>query len=243
VHINIDDGPTANDDSTNTTAGVAVNVSVLANDTDPENDPLSVIGKTDGANGTVVINPGNQTVKYTPNPGFVGSDQFTYTMWDGQVSATANVFVDVADTPQVSVVLAGPPDIYKNHDGFGIPYGGYTWFTLSRSGSTSSSLMVTFFLGGDGTAMSPPSDPCYAVRPNDFTASNCNIAPFPNGYYVIMGVGQASMDIGVESENNPSDCDGVQTVLFTIPDNPGGGYVPDPNAHQANASLHIDENN
>jgi hypothetical protein len=243
VHINIDDGPTANDDSTNTTAGVAVNVSVLANDTDPENDPLSVIGKTDGANGTVVINPGNQTVKYTPNPGFVGSDQFTYTMWDGQVSATANVFVDVADTPQVSVVLAGPPDIYKNHDGFGIPYGGYTWFTLSRSGPTTSSLMVTFFLGGDGTAMSPPSDPCYAVRPNDFTASNCNIAPFPNGYYVIMGVGQASTDIGVESENNPSDCDGVQTVLFTIPDNPGSGYVPDPNARQANASLHIDENN
>ncbi|HHP7243360.1 MAG TPA: Ig-like domain-containing protein, partial [Elainellaceae cyanobacterium] len=49
---------------------------------------------TDGANGTVIINP-DGTVKYTPNADFNGTDSFTYTVTSGGVEETATVTVTV----------------------------------------------------------------------------------------------------------------------------------------------------
>ncbi len=58
--------------------------SVTANDTDPENDPLTVTaGATSTNGGTVVMNP-NGSFTYLPPANFVGpSDTFTYTLDDG----------------------------------------------------------------------------------------------------------------------------------------------------------------
>jgi hypothetical protein len=51
----------------------------LDNDSDPEGAPLAVTGVTQGADGTVTINP-NSTVNYSPDPDFNGSDTFEYTV-------------------------------------------------------------------------------------------------------------------------------------------------------------------
>ncbi len=70
---------------------------LLGNDTDPNGDPLSlnttpVSGTT---NGTVVINP-DGTYTYTPDPGFTGTDQFTYTICDPDgLCDTATVYITV----------------------------------------------------------------------------------------------------------------------------------------------------
>jgi hypothetical protein len=49
-----------------------------------------------GTNGSVVINPDN-TVTYTPNAGFTGTDTFTYTANDGTAdSAPATVTINVS---------------------------------------------------------------------------------------------------------------------------------------------------
>ena len=56
---------------------------MLANDSDPDGDPLTVTGVTDPPNGTATINPDN-TVTYRPECGFLGTDTFTYTIDDGQ---------------------------------------------------------------------------------------------------------------------------------------------------------------
>ncbi|MGB2984286.1 MAG: Ig-like domain-containing protein, partial [Phycisphaerae bacterium] len=75
--------PDAVDDAVSTTEDTAVTTgNVLANDTDPEGDTLSVTGFTQGANGTVVDN-GDGTFTYTPNADFSGTDSFTYTVDDG----------------------------------------------------------------------------------------------------------------------------------------------------------------
>ena len=50
-------------------------------DTDPEGEPLEVIAVTQPSNGTAVLN-GDQTITYTPDPGFFGNDSFTYTLRD-----------------------------------------------------------------------------------------------------------------------------------------------------------------
>jgi YD repeat-containing protein len=52
------------------------------NDTDPENDPLTIATSTNGAHGTVAIVSGG--LKYTPTTGYYGADAFTYQISDGQ---------------------------------------------------------------------------------------------------------------------------------------------------------------
>jgi hypothetical protein len=68
-------------------------ISVLANDTDPNGDKISVKTVTQGSFGTVSINP-DGTVRYTPGSGFTGSDSFNYTIADvAGLTSTASVSV------------------------------------------------------------------------------------------------------------------------------------------------------
>jgi hypothetical protein len=89
VEFSVGDGPVnrppvANDDSATTLKGAAVTISVLANDHDPDNDPLSVGDLTQPANGVATLNP-NGTITYAPHATFTGADSFTYRAFDGQL--------------------------------------------------------------------------------------------------------------------------------------------------------------
>ena len=74
--------PIAVADTATTQAGTAVDIAVLANDSDPDNNPLTITAVTNVVNGTATIN-GNNTITYTPTAGFSGSDSFSYTISDG----------------------------------------------------------------------------------------------------------------------------------------------------------------
>ena len=93
--------PTAVDDATTTAEGTAVDIDVVANDTDLEGDPLQVTSVTMPSNGTAVIKPGSATtITYTPNSSFHGSDSFTYVASDGNGgtdTGTVNVTVTAVD--------------------------------------------------------------------------------------------------------------------------------------------------
>jgi len=68
---------------------------VLYNDRSVEGDPLSAVPKDDVNNGTLVLNQ-DGSFSYTPNPYFVGLDQFTYIASDGvneSVPTTATIEV------------------------------------------------------------------------------------------------------------------------------------------------------
>jgi hypothetical protein len=67
---------------------------LLANDTDPDGDPLTVISVTATSTngGSVVLGGGKVT--YTPLPAFVGTDRFSYTISDGR-GGTATAAVEV----------------------------------------------------------------------------------------------------------------------------------------------------
>src|SRR5262245_19935850 len=89
--------PAATDDSASTDEDTAVDINVLDNDTDLDGNPLTVSGKTDGQHGTVVINA-NNTLTYTPDANYNGTDSFTYTISDGQ-GGTATATVSVVINP------------------------------------------------------------------------------------------------------------------------------------------------
>ena len=101
--------PKAMNDTATTTAGKAVTISnVLANDTDPDGNTLSVTANTNPANGTVTRSGSSFT--YTPKAGFTGTDTFTYTISDGKggtATGTVTITVTAANQPPKAVPDAG----------------------------------------------------------------------------------------------------------------------------------------
>ncbi len=98
--------PVANDDTASTEQDVAVDVDVLANDSDPTNDLLSVTAfDAASANSGTVACTGAGICTYIPPTGFTGTDTFDYTISDGQETATATVTVTVTSPAPV-----GDPD-------------------------------------------------------------------------------------------------------------------------------------
>ncbi|HEY2909971.1 MAG TPA: Ig-like domain-containing protein, partial [Gemmataceae bacterium] len=73
-------------------------------------ETVTVVAASQPANGTVVIQPGATSVTYQPNPTFVGTDSFTYTLGDGHggvASATITVDVHRSNTQAVNLVAIG----------------------------------------------------------------------------------------------------------------------------------------
>jgi VCBS repeat-containing protein len=98
-------GPVARGDPAQTDEDLAVTISsaaLLANDTDANLDPLTIVGVGNGANGTAVLSQSG-SITYTPNADFNGTDTFSYTVSDGLggfSTATVTVTVNpVADEP------------------------------------------------------------------------------------------------------------------------------------------------
>jgi len=103
------DPVTANDDDAETNEDTPVNITVLGNDSDIDtSDILMVISNTDGANGTVFLE-NDQSLTYTPDENFFGTDSFTYGISDGNggsdmATVTANPGNDAPVTTPGSVV-------------------------------------------------------------------------------------------------------------------------------------------
>ena len=109
VTVSANQPPVANDDAATTNEDAAVNINVLANDTDPVGtiDPTTVVVVSAPANGTTSVNSTTGVVTYTPNANFFGINTFTYNVKDnnGATSNTATVTVTVTDVndPPVAV--------------------------------------------------------------------------------------------------------------------------------------------
>ncbi len=72
-----------------------VSSSVLANDNDPDGNPIAVTGlATSPAHGTVTINP-DGSFNYLPATGYVGSDSFQYNVSDGVATSTGTVTITI----------------------------------------------------------------------------------------------------------------------------------------------------
>ncbi|MEL7038204.1 MAG: Ig-like domain-containing protein [Cyanobacteria bacterium J06592_8] len=96
----VNDIPDAVDDTVIVPFNQFTAINVLANDLDPDNDPLSVTLSTLPTNGTATLT--DNIFTYTPNPGFIGSDSFLYNINDG------NGGIDTA-TVILNIVSPGSP--------------------------------------------------------------------------------------------------------------------------------------
>ena len=174
----VQDVPRAVDDRATVAQDQAVDIPLLANDSDPDGDPLTLVSAT-AASGSVVINP-DGTLRYVPVAGFVGTDVIRYTIDDGQGgTATASVAVTVTavnhapiaqadavrtneDSPVTIAVLANDSDqdrdplsvtdVGATHGGVIVNADGTLTYTPDANYSGTDTIRYTIADGRGGTA-------------------------------------------------------------------------------------------
>ncbi|MEL6828598.1 MAG: cadherin-like domain-containing protein, partial [Pseudomonadota bacterium] len=133
--------PAPSNDAFSTSVGVAIVIDIaadlLANDTDPNGDAIGFVEATQPTNGLLTDN-GDGTYTYTPDSGYEGSDSFSYTVSDGDLTATADVNITIGNTIDVW---------YGTEQTFGSPGVAQDWINvLGNVGGDVASL--TFALNG-----------------------------------------------------------------------------------------------
>ena len=101
--------PIANNDAKTLEQGQSTTVDVLANDTDADNDPLTITNITNSNNGTATIS--NNRINYSPKVGFSGIDTYTYTIDDAKggiatatITFTVTIPAPIANADSISAV-------------------------------------------------------------------------------------------------------------------------------------------
>ena len=99
--------PVANNDARSVPMNTPISIDLLANDTDSDGITIVLYEFSQPANGTVTQS--GSGVHYTPNTGFTGVDQFTYTIanYQEQISAEATVTITVTEDVFGSLARAG----------------------------------------------------------------------------------------------------------------------------------------
>jgi hypothetical protein len=109
--------PMANDDTASTPVNTPIDIAVLANDTDPNNDPRTLTAVTDPPHGAASVNQ-NGTAHYVPDASYAGTDGFDYTVSDGKGGT---------DTGHVTVTVTLPALHVADLDGSSATSGKTAW--------------------------------------------------------------------------------------------------------------------
>ncbi|OQY29945.1 MAG: hypothetical protein B6244_01415 [Candidatus Cloacimonetes bacterium 4572_55] len=106
------DPPVATDDTASTLEDTPINLSVLANDSDPNEDDLHISLVSDPAHGTAEIVSNDTQILYEPDNNFNGSDTLTYTISDSPETRD----VDIGTVIVTVIGVNDPPQFLKGAD-------------------------------------------------------------------------------------------------------------------------------
>jgi len=225
---------------------------VLANDYDPDGDPITAVSPTQPANGYVILRS-DGSLDYTPDPGFSGDDVFTYKASDGSLTSTpAQVKISVtggntapvanpdtyATDVNTTLVVAAPGVLANDYDAdgdaltaqqLGTPSHGTLMFS-SNGGFTYipdlnySGDDIFTYQAFDGVATSTPVQVTITVSGGGNTEPEAN----SDAYVTDIGV-QLVVDAltGVLANDFDVDGDTLTAVLWVAPINGSLNLQPD----------------
>ncbi len=223
VHVVSNTPPVANNDSYSTNEDVALTVAgpgILGNDTDAENNPLTVILVSGPSHGSVALNA-NGSFTYTPNANYNGSDSFTYKANDGidnsNTAATVSITVNpVNDAP--SFTKGGDQTVVEDAGAQSVT----NWATAISAGpADEAGQTLTFVVTGNsnpslfaaGPAVSASGALTYTPAPNANGSATITLKLTDNGGTANGGVdasGEQTFVINVTAVNDaPSFTKGV----------------------------------
>ena len=257
----INDDPVANDDIDTTRQDTALTVQapgVLANDSDPEGDALTVTDATDPANGSVTVNA-DGSFTYVPDPGYFGLDSFDYTISDGN-SGTDTATVDITINPFVAPIAVDDSWTTSEDTPLTVPAPGVLGNDSDPDGDPLAVADVTdppngsIAINSDGSFTYTPDADFHGV--DTFTYQACDTTGLCHTALVMITVDPANdppvagddLDSTLEETpvtvsvlDNDSDVDG-DTLTVTDATDPANGsvvvnadgtitYTPDPDFH------------
>ena len=113
----IDDPPVAIDDPVTARSGAQVQIPVTANDYDPDGEAIVLVGVDEADHGAVEVVSAT-TVSYLPDSGFVGVDEFEYTIADGNgTEDTATVTIELLPIDAPNRAPIGTRDLSETGPG------------------------------------------------------------------------------------------------------------------------------
>ena len=237
------DPPVAVDDSATTDEDTPVTITPLANDSDPDSDPLTVTSVGDPANGTAVLNA-DGTVTYTPDAGFTGEDTIPYVISDGTATDDAVITVTVgAEDPgriDTDIFPVDPadqaldpfdgldedPDPLDDIDTIGVGTGATTGADSISTGDDADTIVTG---GGDDT-VEPGID-------NDFVdlgGGDDSVFDVQGADTILGGQGDDTILAGV---NTFSDYEGDDVAFAPGSLLNGFGFTADPNQEDGRDSI------
>ncbi|OSJ19067.1 hypothetical protein BST63_04020 [Bradyrhizobium canariense] len=142
-----------NDSGFDATQGIPLTIAgsaLLANDTDPNGDALTITSVSGAVNGTASFNAQNHTVTFTAANDFTGPTSFNYSISDGRggtASASVNVTVHAPSSNVFSLFSSNPtPSVVSANDGKALEVG------LKFQASTSGDILgLRFYKGPSNT--------------------------------------------------------------------------------------------
>lgn len=109
--IAVNDAPIATDDTATVDEGESITLTPLDNDSDVEGDDLS-ISAASAQNGVVTISTDAQSLTYTAETNFSGTDTISYTVTDGTDSDTGTITVTVNNVNTTPVANSDSFDVF-----------------------------------------------------------------------------------------------------------------------------------
>lgn len=213
--------PIANADYSQTTVDVPATGNILINDDDPDGDNISISTApiAGPSNGSVVVQP-NGVFTYTPDPGFIGTDIFTYSICDDGTPS-------LCDTAVVTI------NVIPDQPGNDPPFAGDDAALTPQEVPVSGNILVNDFdPNGDNiilntTPISGPSNGSVVIQPNgDYTYT-----PDPSF------VGTDSYIYEICDDGTPVLCARATVVITVYPDNNPPVAVNDINGTLVNTPV------
>ena len=101
--LNLNQSPNAADDLITGSEDVAITISPLLNDSDPDGDSLSITGISPPQHGSAVLEQ-DGSISYKPDPNYHGTDQFSYSITDGNGGVdTGTIYITLESIMDASI--------------------------------------------------------------------------------------------------------------------------------------------
>lgn len=114
----VNSDPVAVDDVVTTAEDTPLTFNLLTNDTDADDDDLTITANTNPVHGTLSAPTAEGAVTYTPGADFVGTDTFTYTISDGNGGTdTATVTITVTAKNDAPIFVEGDDQTVEENAG------------------------------------------------------------------------------------------------------------------------------
>jgi len=206
----------AADDAYSVTADTTLVVAapgVLGNDVDPNDDPITAAVDTPPANGVLAL-AADGSFSYAPDPGFLGTDQFTYVVSDGTLTSTpATVTLVVEAAPNSAPVATGDALATTQNVPLSVAAPGILANDTDADGDPLSAILVTGVT--DGSLMLAPDGGVTYVPGVGFTGTDGFTYQAFDGSS-LSNVASVTIDVGPTPNAPPIAVDDAATALKNV---------------------------